>query len=75
MTLDVKLHAILHPQMDGSPRSDLLDRSLPLKFSPIYFGTPGPNMTILSCCVYPWAIPTYAKRLGGPLVSLINGKI
>ena len=75
MTLDVKLYAILHPRMDGSPRSDPLDRSPPLKFSPIYFSTPSPNMTILSNCVYPLAFPTYEKRLDGPVVSLINGKI
>jgi len=75
MTLDVKLHVILHSWMDDSPQSDPLDRSPPLKFSPIYFGTPSPNMIVLSDCVYPRAFPAYAKILSGPVVSLINGKI
>ena len=75
MTLDVKLHMILHSRMDDNPRSDPLDRSPLLKFSLIYFGTPSPNTTILSDYVYPRVFPAYAKILNGPVVSLINGKI
>jgi hypothetical protein len=75
MTLDVKLHMILHSRMDDSPWSDPLDRSPPLKFSLIYFSTPSPNMTVLSDYVYPRAFLVYAKILSGPVVSLINGKI
>jgi hypothetical protein len=61
--------------MDENTQSDPLDRAPSLKLSLVYFSNPDPNMTVLSGCVYPRAFLAYEKRLGGPMVSLINGKI